>query len=65
MFNSLLFYLICLYIYTCISFLSGVHEVDSFAILPLYRHVERENAFYITLAQKGATLALPEAPCEF
>ena len=54
-----------IYIYTCISFLSGVHEVDSFAILPLYRHVERENAFYITLAQKGATLALPEAPCEF
>ena len=52
MFNSLLFYLICLYIYTCISFLSGVHEVESFAILPLYRHVERENARFILRLRK-------------
>ena len=50
MFNSLLFYLICLYIYTCISFLSGVHEVESFAILP--RHVERENARFILRLRK-------------
>ena len=54
MFNSLVLsnMPIYIYIYTCISFLSGVHEVDSFAILPLYRHVERENARFILRLRK-------------